>query len=613
MTEPAPERPSRARAASHTPAQAELAPDHGRGSAPSATRPSVTRELAKAQGTPPDAMARHPWAPATPHAPGGPLTRRRLFAPLALALAVWAGFSPWFPKLASPNELTRVYLAEALARDGTVCIDGPIARHGPVFDASEREVDGVKRRYSDKAPGLAFVALPGVAAARALGHDDLPTLVRLTRLLGATLPALLLLALLARHLPRWLPGPRGADLAPALLVALAVASPLAAYGGLAYGHALSATVLFALYDRLAALAPDRAAPRQPPRAGALAAVGALAGLAVLVEYQNALLLLPFAVAFAVRTRLAPRAVGLALLGALPPGLAFGLYHEAAFGSPFLTGYSFIATSFAAVHAQGLLGVSLPRLDHAWLGFFSTQKGLFFFAPWLLLGLVALPSLLRARATPPSDAPASPASGPVPDLASRRLVAAFLLLIALFVSAMVYPAGGWTLSQRHLTPALPFMTLAVAAALSRLIYRFPAIDAVFAGLALPALVTCGLSALLWPHWQEDLENPAWQLGPRLLADGWVPPSLLSPLVPSRPLILGLLGLAALAVSAPLWRRDPREPALPALRLAAALLVATAVAAWASLPGASDPDLARERRFIEEAYVADPRATPVPASR
>ncbi len=526
--------------------------------------------------------------------------RRRLLGPLALALMVWAGFSPWFPKLASPNELTRVYLAEALVRDGTVCIDGPIARHGPVFDASERQVDGVARRFSDKAPGVALLALPGVAVARALGHEDLPTLVAVTRLLGATLPALWLLLLVARHLPRWLPRP---DLHAALLVALALASPLAAYGGLAFGHALSATVLFALHDRLSAL-PPRSPGALPQPAGPLLAIGALAGLAVLVEYQNALLLLPFAVAFAVQTRLAPRAVGLALLGAVPPALVFGLYHQAAFGSPFLTGYSFIATSFAAVHAQGLLGVALPRLDHAWLGFFSTEKGLFFFAPWLLLGVFSLPRLLRGA---PAQAEAG-RSGLLADVTSRRLVAAFLLLIGLFVSAMVYPAGGWTVSQRHLTPALPFLTLAVAATLSCVANRFPAIESVFAGLALPALVTCGLSALLWPHWQDSLSNPAWQLAPGLLADGWVPPSLLSPHVPSRPLVVALLTLAALGLVAPLLRRDPDAPALPALRLAAAALVAAALSAWATLPGASDPDLARERRFIERTYVPDPLATP-----
>lgn len=522
----------------------------------------------------------------------GPLDR----AVLGLVFVAHAAFFPWFPELNSPNELTRVYLAESLIEDGSVSIDGAIRRHGWIFDLSVREVDGRKVYYSDKAPGVTFLALPALwvhhlveAAPRTAEDraDELATKVRLTRFFGATLPTLLLMFLLLRFLREEL----GSPTLPAILVlAYGLGTVATPYASFAIGHQPSALILFALFLRV------RGTWREPERMsspGHLVLTGLLAGTSLLIEYQNALIVLPFALWFLSRVRLSPRAIGLAILGAIPPVALLMVYHQAAFGSPFLTGYSFIASGFAEVHAQGLLGVAWPKASHAFLSFLSPQKGLFYFSPWLLFGALGL-FLLERRG-------------------DHRFHLVFVLLYALFVSSMVYPVGGWTVSQRHLAPMVPFLLLPAGLLLERLIARERRAasvlgPAVFVALVGVSILVCFTSAVVWPHFQEHLMNPYWQIGWPLFADGWVPPNALG-FVSSWWLLVTLMGLAgSILVTWLVWPLVVRHRHLAlAATLVATGLVAAGWVALSHLPGRSQ-DVERERAFIERVYVADPRSEP-----
>src|SRR5512144_2838953 len=79
----------------------------------------------------------------------------------ALALLV----IPVFPHFLSPNEFTRWATAVSLAERGTPEISAVRPLLGPSFE----DVAGVNGRfYSNKAPGLAVVALPGYVLARPL-------------------------------------------------------------------------------------------------------------------------------------------------------------------------------------------------------------------------------------------------------------------------------------------------------------------------------------------------------------------------------------------------------------------------------------------------------------
>ncbi|MCC6619973.1 MAG: hypothetical protein IT385_01880 [Deltaproteobacteria bacterium] len=494
---------------------------------------------------------------------------------IALAVVALAGFFPWFPPLQSPNELTRVYLASALVEDGAVSIEGPIQRWGPIFDVSVR--DG--RPYSDKAPGVAFLAAPVIAAYDALADE--PTLdgrVRLTRLVCATIPTVLLLfwmfGFLAEHLPD-----RGLRLA--LVAAYTFGTVATAYANLAFGHQLSAVTLFGLFLLIRRLSDARGAPL--PTRRRLVAIGLVTGFAVWVEYQNVLLLLPLAGFFVWRTRRAlPRSLAWAALGAAGPVLVLAAYHQAAFGAPWLTGYSFIASSFKEVHAQGLLGVALPKASHAFLSFLSPAKGLFFFAPWLALALLGLPLAWRRGG-------------------EGRVLVVVVVLYALFVTSLVYPVGGWTVSQRHLTPMVPFLVLPVGLAVKRL---GTPLRVAFAGLAVAAIAICGVSAIVWPHYQEHLHNPFFQLGWPLFRDGWVPPSIFSTLGvdgwTAALLVLSLGASAALLGSVASIGAGLRGRAwLRAGAVIAAIALASLYLELASLPGRSQ-DVVRDRQWVESIY-------------
>ena len=87
--------------------------------------------------------------------------------------------------------------------------------------------------------------------------------------------------------------------------------------------------------------------------------------AAATEYPTALIGLVVFVALVFRTRdwAAPASF---VLGALVGVLPMLVYHQAAFGAPWLTGYSFKAfATDAAVHAQGFLGVDPPTLEGLW--------------------------------------------------------------------------------------------------------------------------------------------------------------------------------------------------------------------------------------------------------
>ncbi len=84
---------------------------------------------------------------------------------LALLLAVALGaFTHRYKSFESSNELSRLYLATAIAEEGTLHIDDIIKKWGDITDKSQ--CNG--RYYSDKAPGTSFVALPAVLLLRAV-------------------------------------------------------------------------------------------------------------------------------------------------------------------------------------------------------------------------------------------------------------------------------------------------------------------------------------------------------------------------------------------------------------------------------------------------------------
>ncbi len=384
-------------------------------------------------------------------------------------------FFPYFPKIHSANELSRVYLAESIAERHEVMIDKSIKTHGMILDRSER--DG--QTYSDKAPGVSFVA---AFIYQLFAPHSLSEKVWLARLAVSYIPLVMILIMLSQIFRR-----RALALTWrwSLLSVLVFGSHMGAYGILAFGHTLAACLLFVVYMLMFEY--------QRYRIFRMLMLGFCGAVAVVTEYPMAVYVLLLGLCGLWARKIHMRDIPVLFVGGALPLYALAGYHQAAFGDVFKTGYSFIVNKhFSAVHAQGFMGITYPKPKAFALSFLSTSKGLLFFFPvWLL----ALGQIGRR-------------ANRVNHYAHQALVVTTII----FVVSMVFPGGGWTVSQRHFIPMMPFMALLLMRALedNRLKNIFPALY----------LIACcqGTLSFVWPHFDSRLRlpirevaYPLWQQG------------------------------------------------------------------------------------------------------
>jgi hypothetical protein len=345
------------------------------------------------------------------------------------------------------NQNSRFALARALLLRGSVRID-------PDADTTRDIAVRGGHVYSDKAPGVSFLAAAALAVvgplAAAFGIDpDQPFWWRLVpylvTLLAISLPAALtaaaLFSELARRFGAW----------PALfgVAAVFLASPVLGYAGLLYGHALAGCLLalgwLGLVRKRVALA------------------GFASGCAILVEYTAALGAVALLV-YALSDAELRRRVWAGALAAMPPLLLLALYNNTAFGSPWTIGYSSLPRGTYSGMTRGFFGLRGPTLESLWQLSFGAHRGLFRFSPALLL---AFPG---ARFLPRRDA----------ALALGLLLAFFLLN-----ASYAYWDGHASFGPRHAVPGLILLCLPLAAAAR----RWPRGALV---LLVPSLLVCGLA-------------------------------------------------------------------------------------------------------------------------
>jgi hypothetical protein len=259
-------------------------------------------------------------------------------------------------------------------------------------------------------------------------------------------------------------------------------------------------------------------------------------------------------------------VALPVLGALVPVLALLWYHDAAFGSPWKTGYDYSET-FAHFHQQGFLGLTELRAAALWGSTFAADNGLFTFSPVLLLAPWGWVVMARRR-----------------QYWHLGLTLAVVVTYLLFISAINFWRGGWQMGPRYITVMLPFMMVPVAAALSEAERRW-ATRAVAVGLVTVGVVVYAVSCAVFPHFPERFANPLHEVTFRLLGDdlvaynaGWL--LGLRGVVSAAPyglMLAGVLGWMA-------WPRRPGGVAGRALDAAAGLgLAALVVVAYGAFPG------------------------------
>lgn len=309
-----------------------------------------------------------------------------------------------------------------------------IERRGLTIEGYGVPIDRVRYEnhlYTDKAPGLSFVAVPAVAAVhvgnRVTGSGGIPIWFAPTRLwlvrVAVLGPFLIVLALLVGRVAEGLVKGTG----PLTAVAAALGTMLGALSSVLFAHVPAAALAFGGFVLLARGHASRSA----------LAAGGLAGAAVLAEYEAGLIVAALLV-YGLVWRGA-RATMWFLLGGMPAAIALGLYNWMAFESPLRLSYRYKDDLYAEDHRRGFFGLEWPELD----GLVTTLvggRGLLVTAPLLVLaaaGLVPFARRFRGEAA---------------------LCGAVGLVFLSLEAGYFLPYGGTSPGPRFFAPALPFLLL-----------------------------------------------------------------------------------------------------------------------------------------------------------
>jgi hypothetical protein len=504
--------------------------------------------------------------------------RGRLLISSAIFLAYCYSF-PYFTKLRSANELPRIFLTTEIVDSGTFRIDGRQDQLGSRFDVATTP-HGL---YSNKAPGLSFVAVPVyllVKAGCALAGitPSLAVLTWIFRVAAVTVPAALFLPLFCAFARRF--APTSASARGAGLAAYALGSMAFPYSLLFYSHQLAAVCA------AASLCCAAVVTRGPieRRAPWCAAVGALASLAVLVDYQAALAGAVIGIYLLARSPRRGRDAAWAVCGAAPAGFLLAVYHTICFGHPLRTGYSFAVDP---AHKRGVLGIVGPNAEAMWNATLAPDNGLITFSPWIILAGVGAVAIAR-------DPDARARIG-----AEALVCGAIVALYVLFIGSLVpeFGRGGWSVGPRYIVVAMPFAAWLAVAGLAAAEQRSASHVAALALIWVGAIVFTAAAAT-YPHWPTPhFANPLYEVSFRLIREGMAPHSLgtwlgLTGRAALAPLFILVAALVAYLTSGgrgEQWRR---------VALAAAVAAAL-VASYSQFPGPR-PLGDRGWRFIESTW-------------
>jgi hypothetical protein len=342
------------------------------------------------------------------------------------------------------NQNSRFDLIRAIVEEHTFEID---SYHQNTLDKAH--ING--HYYSDKSPGLAFLAVPAIYAARqiltAAGVDPKSSAGLVALSYAATMFSVALPSAIAFAGLLVVAVKLGATTESATFAAmsLGLATPMWAYATLLWGHALAGACL--LLGFWVILEVQDAGTRS--RTFLLATLaGLLAGWATLSEYPAApasaiLALLAVALVWNDKARLVVASCG------IPVGAGVCLvillaYQSKAFGSALRPSYSYYDPGAFPWMRHGLLGITYPRIDVAFKLLFGGRRGLFPIAPVLIAAPFGLRALWRSGFRLPAAA-----------------TAAIAIYYWLFNAAFPAWHGGWSYGPRYMAAGIPLLAVGLA--------------------------------------------------------------------------------------------------------------------------------------------------------
>ena len=467
---------------------------------------------------------------------------------------------PMFPHGGSANELTRWATAASLVEKGSFEISWTESLIGKNVDTARVN----DRTYSNKPPGTAVLAAPFYAVTRLfVGAPDASN-IRVSwfvmRFFLSTVPLLIL--------GFWLYTRESDEIS---LAALMFGTPLFVYSLLFFSHVLVAVLLYfafrLLYDT------ERIFLRN------CVAAGFLCGFAVTCEFTA---IVPVAV-FGVGLIFADKRnenrwqnVFFFALGGLPFAVLLLLYNYSVFGTPFTTSYAYESfPEWAEVAGQGVFGIGFPTLSNIYLLLFSPARGLFFFAPILLLPIVAF-FTSRERKT-----------------WRHRVKIAAILVSILVLGGHGAAHGGWAFGARYLVFVLPLM---LDSFFDGEIFEFSNVwqGALFA----ISFLLCTIPALTFPFAPPEFKFPHnnfW--GAFLFQENWFTPNLANVFGLSSSVWTLLPVFVALVAVPIILRRYARRPSRFTVGMLIGLIM---VGVYLALPNLDNRENEFRRATIAERY-------------